>query len=754
MIGKTVSHYKIIDKLGEGGMGIVYLAEDKKLKRQVAIKFLPNHIAHNCEERERFEIEAQATAALNHPNIATIHAIEHNGDDIYIVLEYIEGRELRDEVRSWNLDIGNINEIAVQIAEGLQAAHEKSIIHRDIKSSNIMITTKGRAKIMDFGLAKIRGSAQITREHSTLGTAAYMSPEQSIGEEVDHRTDIWSFGVVLYEMFTGQLPFRGDYESAVIYSIRNDDPEPVSKIRDDISLKLTQIIEKTLEKKPDSRYQKMEDLIADLKTWKESPVSREATVEEKTTLSIVVLPFANLSADADNEYFSDGLTEEIIADLSKVGALSVISRTSAMQLKGTNKDLRTIGRELDVRYVLEGSVRKADNSLRITAQLIDAHTDMHLWAEKYNGTMDDVFDLQERVSRQIVNMLNVTLTSDEDRRLSDHPIADVRAFELYLQARQELRRIGTEPIERASNLLAQAIEIEGETPPLRSMRAWSKVTVVRSGLNRDLQPLKEAEAEGQTLLELAPDAPYGYALLGYIEYERGNQPQAVKHFLSALEREPNDSDTLFYLGISYMSSDQMDEAANMSKKLIACDPLNPFAWILSGGRSWFIGQPEDALKSLRRNLKIDPQNLIVQWSIGYTYATLGEFSKAAKYVTYMRENAPDVPYTRQLQALVDALNGNNKRALESLATVEVAALDAHNKFHLSESFAMAGDIDRALNIVEQAIDEGFYPYSFIAEHCPFMAPLRKTSKWAAILAKVQHRVELFELKIGPIHMNV
>ena len=280
------------------------------------------------------------------------------------------------------------------------------------------------------------------------------------------------------------------------------------------------------------------------------------------------------------------------------------------------------------------------------------------------------------------------------------------------------------------------------------MRAWSKVTVVRSGLNRDLQPLKEAEAEGQALLELAPDAPYGHALLGYIDYERGNLPQAVKHFLSALEREPNDTDTLFYLGISYLSADQMDQAAKTSKKLIGCDPLNPFAWILSGGRSWFIGQPEDALKSLHRNLKLDPQNLIVQWSIGYTYATLGEFSKAAKYVTHMRENAPDVPYTRQLQALVNALNGNNKRALECLATVEVAALDAHNKFHLSESFAMAGDIDRALNIVEQAIDEGFYPYSFIAEHCQFMAPLRKTLQWAAILAKVQHRVELFEREVG------
>jgi len=757
LIGKTILHYKIIEKLGEGGMGVAYKAEDTKLKREVAIKFLPRQIAASDEERARFKIEAQAAAALNHPNIATIHAIEEQDNELFIVMEYIDGRELREiihtplspssrgELKGGVLSINEIINYAIQIAAGLQAAHEKGVVHRDIKSANIMITDKGQVKIMDFGLAKVSGGAQFTKVGTTLGTAAYMSPEQARGEEVDQPADIWSFGVVLYEMLTGKLPFKGDYEQAVIYAILHEEPQPVADLRGNVSSELAQIITRTLEKEADTRYQKMADLIVDFKNCKEPTSSREAAAEERTIPSIVVLPFANQSPDADNEYFSDGLTEEIIADLAKVRALSVISRTSAMQLKGTDKDVRTIGRELGIRYVLEGSVRKAGNRLRITAQLIDALTDAHVWVEKYNGTVEDVFDLQERVSREIVSALDVTLTSDEDKRLAHHPIADVRAFELYLQARQELRRYATE---RASKLLAQAVEIEGETPPLRALMAWEKVSQVRAGINRDMRPLAEAEAEAKALLELAPDAPYGHALLGYIEYERGHLPQAVQHLRSALDREPNEADTLFYLGVVYMAAGHNGAAVETSNRFLASDPLAPFALTLSAVTHWFVGRPEEATKNLQRALAIDPQNFILRWTIGYTYVSLGQLSQAAKHVTWLRETGPDVPYTRQLQALVDALKGKKERALACLASVEVAPLDAHNKFHLAESYAMADAIDSALDLLERAVDEGFYPVPFIAEHCPFLEPLRDTSRFAAILAKAQHQADSFERKIG------
>lgn len=514
----------------------------------------------------------------------------------------------------------------------------------------------------------------------------------------------------------------------------------LSTVRTTVPPAVEAAITKALAKVPSDRFATAGEFAEALTSAEAAP-----TAQVPPELSIAVLPFANMSPDPENEYFSDGLTEEIIADLSKVRALSVISRTSAMQFKGTDKDVRTIGRELGVRYLLEGSVRKAGNSLRITAQLIDAHTDAHLWAEKYSGTMDDVFDVQERVSREIVAALDVTLTPDEDRRLRDRPIADVRAFELYLQARQELRRWGPEAIDRASKLLSQAVEIEGETPPLRALMAWAKVTEVKSGLNRDFRPLDEAEAEAHALLALAPEAPYGHALLGYIEYERGHQPQAVRHFLSALDREPNDADSLVYLVLSYIHAGQNERAAEASKRLIACEPMSPMALgLASGTRYWFVGEHEESLKGQLRALEIDLQNFIFHWTLGYTYASLGQLSEAAKYVTWMREAAPDLPYTRQMQALVDALNGEKERALECLAPVDVAPLDAHNKFHLAESFAMAGATDRALDVLDRSVDEGFYPYPFMAQHCPFMAPLRETPRFAAISAKAKRLVEDFE----------
>ena len=764
MLNRTLAHYEIIEKLGQGGMGEVYRARDRKLGRDVALKILPEDVAADPERRKRFEREARAVAALKHPNIITLHSIEEADGVQFITMEYVEGVTLSADIIKGGLQLDRFLDIAIPLADALASAHAKGIAHRDLKPENIMRDKDGRLKILDFGLAKLFESnlesdetivdktGNVTKQGLIFGTAAYMSPEQAEGLTIDARSDIFSFGVILYQTATGTHPFQGRTTVSTISAILKDDPVSVSELRPSLPPLLGAIIGRCLAKDPKHRYQSALDIGKELDRLRREIQSGDATEASSASdrRAIVVLPFADLSPDAENEYFSDGLTEEIIADLSKVRALSVISRTSAMQLKGTEKDVRTIGRELDVRYVLEGSVRKAGNSLRITAQLIDAHTDMHLWAEKYSGTMDDVFDLQERVSREIVGSLDVTLTSDEDRRLGDHPIADVRAFELYLQARQELRRHRPEAIERASNLLAQAVEIEGETPPLRALRAWAKVTEVRSGLNRDLQPLDEAEAEGHALLALAPDASYGHALLGYIEYERGHQPQAVKHFLSALEREPNDADTLFYLGISYNAAGQTERATETSKKFIACDPLAPLAWLLSGATlMWFIGRHEEALKSLQRGLEIDPQNLLIHWCIGYTYASLGQLSEAVKHVTWMRESAPDVPYTRQLQALVEALNGEKERAMECLAPVDVAPLDAHNKFHLAESFAMADAIDPALDLLERAVDEGFYPYPFIAEHCPFMEPLRGTPRFAAILAKARRQKESFEQVVGP-----
>ena len=427
MIGKAISHYIIIEELGRGGMGEVYLAEDLKLERKVAIKFLPQHLTSDKENVERFEREAKAAASLNHPHIVTIYEIAEENDQIFIVMEYVEGNTLRVLLNSSSeFPIPNSTNIISQIAEGLSRAHKAGIVHRDIKPANIIITHQGEVKILDFGLAKLAGRIEITKDTSTLGTVAYMSPEQAKGEKVDHRTDIWSLGVIMYEMLCGERPFKGEYEQAVFYSIFNDNPTPVADHRPDLPPELTNIVDKAISKSAEDRYQSAEQIVNDLvqidKSGKETkrpsgssalrtkkvlprkrfwrilvsslaavivagiiyilavnpsqnkePMGRrtkttDGIVQNDIDNSIVVLPFKDISPAGDNQYFSDGLTEEIITDLSRIRSLRVISTTSAMTLKNTEMDIKTIGKKLDLRYVIEGSVRKAGNELKITAR--------------------------------------------------------------------------------------------------------------------------------------------------------------------------------------------------------------------------------------------------------------------------------------------------------------------------------------------------------------------------------------------------
>ena len=641
MIGRTLSHYRILEKIGSGGMGDVYLARDTKLDRDVALKVLPPELAESEERRARFKRDAKALAALNHPNIITIHSVEEADGIHFIAMELVKGQPLHRLIPEQGLPLDKPLGMATALADGLSAAHQKGIVHRDLKPANVMVDEGGQVKILDFSLAKVIGpqtksspeseapTEVKTREGMVMGTVPYMSPEQVQGRAVDEQTDIFSLGILIYEMATGQPPFRADNTASLISAILRDTPEPPASVRAGLPRDVSLVIERCLEKNPAARYRTAREVLDALVLsssqkegtggWSNAASAGPQTAKDRDReterRAIVVLPFANLSPDPENEYFSDGLTEEIIADLAKVRTLSVISRTSAMQLKGTTKDVRTIGRELAVGYVLEGSVRKAGTSLRITAQLIDALTDTHLWAEKYNGTLDDVFDLQERVSREIVGALDVTLTSDEDRRLAQHPM-NIRAFELYLQARQELRGLGD--FERASSLLSRAVAIEGETTPLKALMAWAKVSQVKAGINRDLRPLDEAETEAQALLALAPDSPYGHALLGYIEYERGDHPLAVQHFRLALDREPNDADALFYMGASYIAAGQNEQADDTSKRLIACDPLSSLAWTLAGAVLWFTGRIEQAPEPLQRGVELDPQSFIAHWALGYT----------------------------------------------------------------------------------------------------------------------------------------
>ena len=740
--------YRVERELGAGGMAKVYLAHDVRHDRDVAIKVLNAELAESLG-RQRFVREIRMAAKLNHPHILPLYDSGECSGFLYFVMPVMQGQTLRSRLEAERtLPIDDAIRIATEVADALDYAHRQDIVHRDVKPENILLH-EGHAIVADFGIGKAivaaaSESSTFTQIGVTVGTPAYMSPEQATGEELDGRSDLFALGCVLYEMLTGEVAFTGASAQATIARRFLYSPPPVTEKRTDISEEVAQLVARLLEKAPDDRFTSGAQVVSTLRAspTTSGPRAVSARPTAAAEKSIAVLPFTNMSADAENEFFSDGLTEELITDLSGVKALRVTSRNSSMQFKGTAKTPREIGRALGVRYLLTGSVRKAGSALRITVQLVDAEKDAPLWAEKYSGTMDDVFDVQERVSRAIVAALEVKLTSSEDVRLAARPIQNARAFELYLQARSELRRYGAS-LDHAQMLLERAVEIEGNSPPLRALRAFMEFSKVRGGTATDLRPLDVAESEARALIELMPDAPYGHALLGFVGYERGQLKEAARHLTRAMELDPADADVLFILIITLQAAGQIEAGQHLAKRFFDVDPLSPFSGAMMCCTEWFAGHLGKHGDKLEGSLALDPQNPILRWALGYNYALTGRFDDAAEHAAWMVAHTPDLSYTIQLSALVDAAQGRRDAARATLARSDVTLLDAHQTFHVSESYAMAGETTRALELLERAVDFGMYPYKFYAEFCPFMAPLRGMPEFNRIVAKAARRVAEF-----------
>ncbi|HSR18268.1 MAG TPA: protein kinase, partial [Ignavibacteriaceae bacterium] len=434
MIDQIISHYKILEKLGGGGMGEVYKAVDIKLSRIAALKFLPIYLSRDYEAKQRFIHEAQNASSLDHPNICTIYEIDEiknltskTAGRLFIAMAFYEGETLKEKIRRGLMTPADAIDTAIQVARGLAKAHQQGIIHRDIKPDNVMVTNDGIAKIVDFGLARLTGRSQITRPEITMGTLSYISPEQiHSSNKIDHRTDIWSFGVTLYEMLTGELPFRGEIDQAIIYSILNEAPEP---LRINIPEQLKKVIYRALEKNPLDRYQSMDEVVTELQAVEKG---KGPVQTEKPRISIAVLPFSNMSEDDTQEYFCDGMAEEIINALTAVKGLRVIARTSSFAFKGKHFDIREIGRKLNVEMIVEGSVRKTEKRLRITAQLINVSEGCHIWSEKFDRTLEDVLSVQDEIALLIVDKLKIELLEDEKNKLTAHGTDDLEAYHLYL----------------------------------------------------------------------------------------------------------------------------------------------------------------------------------------------------------------------------------------------------------------------------------------------------------------------------------
>ena len=620
MIGQTISHYKILEKLGEGGMGIVYKAEDTKLKRIVALKFLPPGLTRDPQAKERFLHEAQAAAALEHQHICNIYEIDETEDQIFIVMSCFEGQTLKEKIEIGPLKIDEALKIAVQAAEGLQAAHEKGIVHRDIKSANIMVTEKGQVKIMDFGLAKLKGQTKITKEGTTLGTASYMSPEQSQGVEVDHRTDIWSLGVVLYEMITGQLPFRGEYEPAVLYSIMNEEPEPLTALRTGVPMELERIINKALSKDSSERYQHADDMVVDLKALKKSigseaksglPPSR---VTESRRKKIVVMPFENLGPPED-KYFADGMTEEITSRLAAVSGLGVISRTSAVQYDRKGKTMTQIGADLGVDYVLEGTVRWDRGSgeksrVRVTPQLISVSDDTHLWSERYDRVLEDIFEVQSEIAKHVIHHLDVTLLEPEQRTLKARPTESLEAYNAYLRGIEYERRPGyeKETWQLAVHMFNRAVELDPDFTLAYAELSKVHSEIYHMGYDHTNERISKANAALDRALQLQPELPEVHLALGYYHYWCHNAyQQALEEFAIALKGLPNEADVL-------------KSTAFIKRRQ---------------------GKFEEAIDDLKDAAELSPQDAMLFLELCNTYYVLRMYSQAELSVTRSISQAPD-----------------------------------------------------------------------------------------------------------------
>ena len=732
--------YEIIQKLGEGGMGVVYKAKDTKLDRTVALKFLLAELTSDKEAKHRFIQEAKAAAALNHPQICTIYEIEEANDRTFIAMEFVEGQSLKEKLKEEPLDIDQAREIAIQVAEGLKEAHEKGIVHRDIKPANIMLTHKGQAKITDFGLAKLSWGVDLTKTSAIMGTVAYMSPEQAKGEDVDHRTDIWSLGVMLFEMLTGERPFTKGHEQALIYSILNEEPISLISLRPDVPEHLQQVVEKALEKDKNGRYRNIEDFIQELK--KSPPIT-----SPKAEKSIVVLPFENLSPDPDQEFFSDGLTEEIISDLSKIDTLRVISRTSAMRLKGTDEDIISIGKKLNVQYALEGSVRKAGNNLRITAQLIDTGTDSHLWAEKYSGTLDDVFDIQEKVSRTIVRSLQLKLSPKEDQEMDRRPIDNVYAYECYLKANQEIYRFSKESLDRAVRLIQNGLDIVGENELLYEAMGNAHVQYVNFAVSSDESFLLEAEKWVKKLLNLNPDSSQGYFLDGLIRWKRGDWEEGIRRLQKSLALDPNNPRPREYLVYLSAIAGKGDVSRALLPKLLEIDPLTPLFQCFAGFIEYMEGNFEGAEGSIPKMYKMEPENVFYAVVYANFLSRIPRVQDAYRIIDMLVKAAPQTYFAQLGLFRKFALQGKQKEALKTV-TPELknwVRWDEQFSWEMAASYALIGQKQEALDWLENAVNRGFINYPFLNEYDPLLENIRDDDRFMKLMKRVKKEWENFEV---------